>query len=129
MLIQWKDGSTTWNKLKDVKDSYPFQLAEFAIQQGFSDEPAFAWWIPFVIKKKERKISKIKSKYWSRTHKYGIRIPKSVPDAIQIDAQNRNDLWWQSLMQEMKNARPAFEIYEGDVKDLKDIKRSKCHIV
>ena len=23
ILIQWKDGSTTWSKMKDVKDSYP----------------------------------------------------------------------------------------------------------
>ena len=29
VLICWKDGSTTSNKLKDVKDSYPVQLAEF----------------------------------------------------------------------------------------------------
>ena len=28
ILICWKDGSTTWNKMKDVKDSYPVQLAE-----------------------------------------------------------------------------------------------------
>ena len=26
--IKWKDGSTTWNKLKDIKDSYPVQLVE-----------------------------------------------------------------------------------------------------
>ena len=27
VCIQWKDGSTTWNKLKDIKDSYPVQMA------------------------------------------------------------------------------------------------------
>jgi hypothetical protein len=29
-LIQWHDGSTAWNKMKDLKDSYPAQLAEHA---------------------------------------------------------------------------------------------------
>merc|ERR1712107_143636 len=88
--IQWKDGSTTWIKLKDVKDSYPVELAEFAKENGISEEPAFAWWVPFTLKKKARIISKIKSKYWQRTHKYGVRIPKSVKEALMIDAQNGN---------------------------------------
>ena len=29
--LKWKDGSTTWNKLKDIKDSYPVQLTEYAV--------------------------------------------------------------------------------------------------
>ena len=61
ILIQWKDGSTTWEALKDVKESYPVQLAEYAILHKISDEPAFAWWVPYVIKKRERIISKVKS--------------------------------------------------------------------
>mmetsp|Transcript_24453 Transcript_24453/g.37196 ORF Transcript_24453/g.37196 Transcript_24453/m.37196 type:complete len:272 (-) Transcript_24453:1442-2257(-) len=76
VLIQWRDGSTTWSKLKDVKDSYPIELAEYFVQNGISDEPAFAWWVPFTLRKKERIVSKIKSKYWDRSHKYGIKMPK-----------------------------------------------------
>ena len=90
ILIQWKDGSTTWSKLKDVKDSYPVELAEFAVQNGIDDEPAFAWWTSYVLKKKSRIISKIKSKYWDRTHKYGIRLPKTVKEAIEIDNAKGN---------------------------------------
>ena len=54
VLICWKDGSTTWNKLKDVKDSYPVQLAEFSIQQGIQDEPAFCL-VGTLYYQKERK--------------------------------------------------------------------------
>ena len=129
VLICWKDGSTTWSKLKDVKDSYPVQLAEFAVQQGIHDEPAFAWWVPYTIKKKGRIISKIKSKYWVRTHKYGIRLPKTVKEALEIDNENGNTLWWDALMQEMKNVRPAFEVYEGDEKNLVGYNKIRCHIV
>ena len=93
ICVQWKDGSTTWNTMKDIKDSYPVQLAEFAFENGIHKEPAFAWWVPYVLKKKGRIISKIKSKYWIRTHKYGIRIPKSVKEALEIDEQNKNTLW------------------------------------
>ena len=29
--LKWKDGITTWNKLKDIKDLYPVQLVEYAV--------------------------------------------------------------------------------------------------
>jgi hypothetical protein len=41
------------------------------------EEPAFAWWVPFTIRKRNRVLSKVKSKYWVRTHKFGIKIPKN----------------------------------------------------
>ena len=118
VLIQWKDGSTTWVTLKDIKESYPVQLADYVIQHQMDDEPAFAWWISHVNKKRARILSKLKAKYWVRTHKYGIRVPKNVEEAKKIDAINGNTLWWDAIMLEMKNVRPAFEKHEGDSKDL-----------
>ena len=129
ILIQWKDGSTTWNKLKDVKDSYPVQLAEYAKMNGIDEEPAFAWWVGHVTKKGARIVSKIKSKYWVRTHKYGIRIPKTVKEALEIDAENGNTLWWDAILMEMKNVRPAFEKFDGDVKSLKGYQKIRCHMI
>jgi hypothetical protein len=81
LLCQWKDGSTNWVALKDMKNSYPVQVAVYAKANRIDDEPAFAWWVPYVYKKRDQILSKIKSKYWQRTHKYGIRIPKSVAEA------------------------------------------------
>ena len=42
VCIQWKDSSLTWNQVKDLKESYPIQLAEYAVQNKISEEPAFA---------------------------------------------------------------------------------------
>ena len=129
ILIQWKDGSTTWNKMKDVKDSYPVELAEYAIQNKISEQPAFAWWVPYTIKKKARIIDKVKSKYWERTHKYGIRIPKSVKEALEVDRANGDTQWWDSIRKEMDNVRVAFEVYEGKVEDLVGYQKVKCHVI
>ena len=63
ILIQWKDGSSTWVALKDAKESYPVQLAEYATAAAIADEAAFAWWVPFTLRKRDRIISKVKSKY------------------------------------------------------------------
>ena len=43
LLIRWKDGGTDWVALKDVKESYPVQVAEYTVLARISEEPAFAW--------------------------------------------------------------------------------------
>ena len=83
-----------------------------------------------MLKKRDRIVSKIKSKYWIRTHKYGIKIPKTVKEAIQLDKENGNTLWWDALMKEMKNVRPAFEVFEGSAEDLPvGYQLIKCHVI
>ena len=130
VCILWKDKSTTWHALKDIKDSYPVELAEFAVENGISHLPAFAWWVPFTLRKRDRIVSKIKSKYWVRTHKYGIRIPKTVQEAIEIDRENNNTLWWDALMLEMKNVRPAFEVFDKNIGQLPiGYTRINCHVI
>ena len=43
IYVQWKDGSTDWIALKDLKDSYPVELTDYAINNGIHQQPAFAW--------------------------------------------------------------------------------------
>ena len=64
ICVQWKDRSTNWMALKYLKDSYPVDLAEYAVINKIQNEPAFAWWVPYVISKRKRIIAKLRSKYW-----------------------------------------------------------------
>ena len=116
--VRWKDGSADWVGMKDLKDSYPVSLADYAISNDLQDEPAFAWWVPYVLRKRTAIIKKIKSKYWQRTHKYGVRVPKSIREAKEIDAENGDTRWMDSVRLEMKNSRVAFQTYDGDPKSL-----------
>ena len=102
LLAQWKAGSMNWIALKDIKESYPVQVAEYAGAR-ISMEPAFAWWVPHMLKKRNRIIVKVKSKYWMRTHKFIICIPKTVEEAKDLDMQNSNTLWCDAICKEMKN--------------------------
>ena len=43
LLVEWKEGYSDWVPLKDLKDSYPVEVAEYAKANGLGDEPAFAW--------------------------------------------------------------------------------------
>ena len=82
-----------------------------------------------MMKKHDIILSKAKSKYWARTHKYGIRVPKDVREAKQIYTENENNLWWYEIMLNMKNVIPEFEGYRGDIKDLVGYQGIKCHFV
>ena len=61
---------------------------------------------------------KTASKYWQKTSKYGVLIPKTVKQDIQLDKANGDTRWWDAILQEMKNVRPAFEVFEGRKEDL-----------
>jgi len=106
-------------------------VAEYAVANRIDDEPAFAWWVQAVIRKRDRIVAKVKSKYWQRTHKYGIKkIPKSVQEAIPLDKENGNTLWWDAIGKELKNVMPAFERWEGKEGELPPgFQRIKCHFI
>lgn len=96
---------------------------------GIAHEPAFAWWVPHVLKKRKRIISKLKSKYWERTHKYGVEIPKTVADAKRIDGKNGDTLWMDAIKMEMRNVRIAFEEFDGDTSKLVGYQQITGHLV
>jgi hypothetical protein len=62
LLIQWADESEAWLPLKDLKESHPCEAAEFAKARGIADEPAFAWWVPYTLRKRDIILSKIKAR-------------------------------------------------------------------
>ena len=129
LLVEWRDGSSDWVSLKDLKDSYPVELAIYAKERTIEDEPAFAWWVPYVLRKQQRILQKVKTKYWARTHKYGIRIPKTIKEAIEIDKEMGNTLWMEAIKLEMQNVRIAFEEFDGDPNTLVGYTQITGHLV
>ena len=127
--VRWKDGSGDWTSMKDLKDSYPVKLADYAVMNGLQGKPAFAWWVPYTIKKRKAIIGKVKSKYWERTHKYGIRVPKTIQEAKRIDEENGDTLWMDAVALEMKNNRVAFETYEGNPEELIGYEEISGHLI
>ena len=96
LYIQWKDGSTSWDKSSDLKESNPVECAEYALSQGLINEPAFNWWVGFVLKKQERIILLVRkrnTRYLKRNEKFGIYIPNNVKEALKLDKENGNTLW------------------------------------
>ena len=112
LRVVWSDGSTSWVPLRDLKESHPVELAEFAVARNIADEPAFAWWVPYTLRKKQVILSKLKARLRKTTHKYGVEMPTSVEHAFELDKRNQNTFWRDALNKEMVNVGIAFEVLD-----------------
>jgi hypothetical protein len=78
----WKDGSMTWESLKDLQESHPLEMAEYAIMQGIALKPAFNWWVPHVLRLRKCIISLVKKQkmsYLKKNMKFGrSRFPPQL---------------------------------------------------
>ena len=92
LLIKWKDKSKVWINLTDMKEAHPVETAEYARARGISNEPAFAWWVPYTLRKQEVILAAVKNRIRKTTHKYGIKIPRDVEHAYEIDSRNGNTM-------------------------------------
>jgi len=75
LCVQWKEGSTSWEKLSDLKESHPIEVAEYAVAQNLELEPAFNWWVAQVLKKREQIIALVRKRsvhYLKKHEKFGI---------------------------------------------------------
>ena len=129
LCVLWKDGSTSWERLADLKESYPIEVAEYAVAQGIDHEPAFGWWTPYVLKKRDRIIAAVNKRYHKKTHKFGFEIPKTVERARAIDLENGNTLWQDAIAKEMKNVRVAFKILNPGQEPPPAHQFMKCHMI
>ena len=85
ICVEWKDGSTSWVSLKDLKESNPIELAEYAVANKLVSEPAFSWWVPYTLKKRDRIIKAVRKRFHRKLEKFGIEIPRDVRRALEID--------------------------------------------
>ena len=97
LLVEWKDGSSSWIHLKYLKASDPVELAGYVAENRLDIDPAFKWWVRDVIRRYNRIIAKVKAKYWRTTHKFGIWVPKYVDEPLAIEKENGNTLWYTAI--------------------------------
>ena len=103
--------------MTSLKRDNPLEVAKYAVANKIDDEPAFDWWTREVLKRSKRLIGKVNASRHQRVgYKYGIRLPKNLKEAIQIDEENRNDLWQKAIAKERAKVKVALDFRgpEGD---------------
>ena len=114
-----------------MKECYPVKSAEYATAQGIDHEPVFNWWLPYVLKKRERIILAVRRQgnahYVKRTPKYGIEVPRTVEEAYAIDTKNGNTLWTDAIAKEAKSIRPGLKVLPEGEDALPGHQKILCH--
>ena len=129
LLILWKNGEEEWMPLNKMKQALPLETAEFAVARGISDEPAFKWWVPYTLRRRDRIIAGLNKRISRVTHKYGVELPTSVDEARRLDLKNGNTLWMDAINKEMENLKVAFDILEDGAKPPVGYNKASGHLV
>ena len=129
LCVQWKDGSTSWERLAVMKDSYPIEVADYAAAMKLEDEPAFNWWVRTVRKKRDRIIKAVKSRYMRKVQKFGLELPKTVKRALEIDEETKTTHWRDAMKKEIGVIHPAIRILAEGERPPPGYKQIPCHIV
>jgi hypothetical protein len=122
----------SWENLSNLMESHPIETSEYAKIIGDDHEPAFNWWAPHVLKKRDRIISLVKKRnpqLLKKTHKFGIEVPKTVKDALEIDRRNGNIFWADAIAKEMKDVCVAFKILLNGQSAPIGYQKITCHMI
>ena len=128
-MVEWVDGTRSWIPLHELKEANPVELAEYSVSRNIHEEPAFAWWVPHVLKKREHFIKQVHIRVAKKAMKFGVIIPSSVDEALSLDKQNGNNFWQKAIEKELKNVIVAFKLLDEGDKPLPGSKEIPYHII
>ena len=128
--VKWKDGSYDWLPLSQIKNAYPIELAEYAVTHKINKEPAFNWWVAKVLRKRDRLINKMKTRKMKKpSMKFGIEVPTTFEEAVELDRKNGNTLWQEAVKKEMDKVGVAFQILDPDDRLPPGYSQITCHLI
>jgi len=104
-MVEWEDGSTTYEPLATVAADDPVTVALYAKEKGLLDQPGwkrFKW-----IANREQKLicmvkqAHLKSIRQAICYNYGYQIPRTVKEAYELDKKNGNTFWQDAIALEL----------------------------
>ena len=110
LLVRWHDDSVQWIPLLIMKESNPVKVAQYVKALSLMTEPAFAWWVPYTLRKIKAIIAAVNVRTRKTTHKYGIEVPQNLKHAMEIDKKNGNNIWYKEYLKEMVNVGESLKM-------------------
>ena len=104
-------------------------MAEYAISRDVHGEAAFAWWVPYIIRKRNRIIKMTQHRNIKTKMKFGVELPQTVQEAEELDRKNGKKLWHQAINKELKSVIVAFNLLDEGVKAPPGSTKIPYHII
>ena len=132
LKVLWDTGEHSWMAQVDMKDDYPKMLAEYVLGKQFqsaSGAKCLSWATRALraIKRAEARLRRLyvfeinessisaslrratvpkkkKKKFMSApVMKYGVKVPRNVPEAFRLDEENGNSFWKEAIKAEIQS--------------------------
>ena len=132
VLIEWDDGSQTYEPLDTMIKDDPITLAIYAQENNLLKTPSWKR-LKRIINRNptiQRMVNKTKTRSSTPNYQFGIQIPRNVKEAYALDERNGNTKWQDAMNAEIISLK-EFNTFEshGRIKFLADHKRIVVHFV
>jgi hypothetical protein len=129
LCIQWKNQTTSWERLSDMIESKPVEVAEYAVSRAIDHEPAFTWWVPAMLKLRNQIIAAVIK--WNRKpeEKFGIKVPNTLAEALQFDHENGDTQWHEAVRKEIDAVKVVFRVIDDDEVIPPGYQQIGCHLI
>ncbi len=67
--------------------------------------------------------------YLKQTHKFGIELPKTIKEALELDKKNGNTFWADAIEKEMKDVCVTFKILLDGQSAPIGYQKTPCHMI
>jgi len=149
LTIQLMSGQQYNAPFSLIKKDRPIELAKY-IRREVVEKRRGGWyenWAKGILKQSSRTLRRMHRYHRTNTirrisrnkrqnmrkdrTKFGIRIPNSVKEALEIDAQNKNSLWGEAILKELNALQKAgvFAFYPPNYKVGKDYQYCPLRII
>jgi len=118
VLIEWESGERTWEPISKIYRSTPLELADYAMQHDLINKwECKSIKIKELAEKSKRMLrlihhTKLTSHAATPVYIYGVHVPRSHCDAMEMDAKNRNEMWSASEGIEIDQLK-EYGVFEG----------------
>ena len=85
--------------------------------------------MPYTLKKRDRIIASINHRVIKSDHKFGIKIPRNIKEALKLDQENGNSLWKDTYKKEMFQVSIVFNIFCDNEQILVGYNKASGHLI
>jgi hypothetical protein len=100
----WGDGEESWIRADVLRIQHPYPLINYTVKQKLTKEPGWEWTRDFF--KDDDRIAAMVKAYKSSVNgtkfMFSVEIPKNVKRALEMDKDNENNLWQESIDKEIE---------------------------
>ena len=102
--VIWIDGDKQWVSMDDLRLHDPISLMRYGLSKGMLHKPGWKWVQNYLNVDKEH-MEYARAYKASVTGvpviKFGVRVPKTVQEALALDKENGDNLWKEAIDQEL----------------------------